>query len=158
MKRRCRLRPFPGRKGAAKLKDTTLEELVVRPQIDLWKICLRLGFLSSTCFVLALLGSYVSQVGGIWEHGALPLCRLTALVLSTLVSVVLILNTERVFIFAILLYQRYADAETRLRCRQTPTCSNYAILAIRKYGPLRGGWMAIGRLRRCRPPGRVDYP
>ena len=61
-------------------------------------------------------------------------------------------------IFAIKLYQKYADAETRLRCLQTPTCSNYGILAIEKFGVVWGIWKTIRRVKRCCPPGKVDYP
>lgn len=36
-------------------------------------------------------------------------------------------------------------------CRYAPTCSEYAIQAMNKYGALRGGWMAVRRLARCHP-------
>lgn len=36
-------------------------------------------------------------------------------------------------------------------CRYSPTCSEYAIEAIRKYGAARGSWMAVRRLARCHP-------
>jgi putative membrane protein insertion efficiency factor len=36
-------------------------------------------------------------------------------------------------------------------CKFHPSCSAYAIEAIRRHGPLRGGRLAIGRLLRCRP-------
>lgn len=43
-------------------------------------------------------------------------------------------------------------------CRFTPTCSQYAIDAVRKYGPLRGSYRAIRRVLRCHPlhPGGYD--
>ena len=43
-------------------------------------------------------------------------------------------------------------------CRYYPTCSNYAIEAIDKYGPLKGGWLAVRRILRCHPfrPGGFD--
>lgn len=46
------------------------------------------------------------------------------------------------------------------RCRFQPTCSNYAIEAIKKYGPLRGAWLAVRRVLRCHPwsPGGYDPP
>ena len=39
-------------------------------------------------------------------------------------------------------------------CKFCPSCSEYAIEALRRYGPLRGGAMAAGRLLRCHPFGR----
>lgn len=43
-------------------------------------------------------------------------------------------------------------------CRFTPTCSEYALEAIGKYGIMRGGWMSLRRLLRCHPlhPGGFD--
>lgn len=43
-------------------------------------------------------------------------------------------------------------------CRYHPTCSEYAVEAVRRYGVLRGGWMAAKRIGRCHPfrPGGYD--
>lgn len=38
-------------------------------------------------------------------------------------------------------------------CRYTPSCSEYGIHAIRKYGPFKGGWLAAKRIGRCNPWG-----
>ncbi|OHC91086.1 MAG: membrane protein insertion efficiency factor YidD, partial [Sphingomonadales bacterium GWF1_63_6] len=38
-------------------------------------------------------------------------------------------------------------------CRFAPSCSEYAILAIRKYGAIKGSWLAGKRLMRCHPWG-----
>ena len=36
-------------------------------------------------------------------------------------------------------------------CRYVPTCSEYALIAVQRYGPWRGGWLAIKRILRCHP-------
>jgi uncharacterized protein len=45
-------------------------------------------------------------------------------------------------------------------CRYYPSCSEYFILAVQKYGPLRGSCKGIGRICRCHPwhPGGFDPP
>lgn len=42
-------------------------------------------------------------------------------------------------------------------CRYTPTCSQYAKEAITKYGPFKGGWLALKRILRCNPFGGSGY-
>ncbi|MBC7555048.1 MAG: membrane protein insertion efficiency factor YidD [Taibaiella sp.] len=43
------------------------------------------------------------------------------------------------------------------KCRFTPTCSSYGIEAIKKYGPFKGGFMALRRIGSCHPWGRSGY-
>ncbi len=38
-------------------------------------------------------------------------------------------------------------------CRFQPSCSAYAITALRRYGALKGGWLALKRILRCHPWG-----
>ena len=42
-------------------------------------------------------------------------------------------------------------------CRYTPTCSQYAQEAIKKYGPFKGGWLALKRIGRCQPFSKRDW-
>ena len=42
-------------------------------------------------------------------------------------------------------------------CRYVPTCSEYAMEAVERYGAVRGGWMAFARILRCHPFSRSGY-
>ena len=56
-----------------------------------------------------------------------------------------------VFLFLIRFYQRWISPYLPRRCRFIPTCSQYALEAIEKYGARKGGWLAFKRLMRCNP-------
>jgi len=42
-------------------------------------------------------------------------------------------------------------------CRYQPTCSRYAMEALRKHGAIKGSWLAARRLLRCAPWGKSGY-
>jgi|SRR5208337_3292071 len=42
-------------------------------------------------------------------------------------------------------------------CRYVPTCSEYAMEAVERYGAVRGGWLALGRVLRCHPLAGSGY-
>lgn len=54
-------------------------------------------------------------------------------------------------------YRSFISPLTPPACRYTPTCSQYAQEAIKKYGPFRGGWLALKRILRCHPFGGSGY-
>jgi len=57
------------------------------------------------------------------------------------------------FIAVIKLYQWILSPILGPSCRFQPTCSNYALQAFRKYGPIKGGWLTLKRIARCHPWG-----
>lgn len=76
-----------------------------------------------------------------------------------LTATVVSLNLKRLVASAVLLYQRFAPEKVRASCLFTPSCSEYMLLAIEKYGVIKGVGKGIKRLRRCHPPnGGVDFP
>ena len=56
-------------------------------------------------------------------------------------------------------YQRFITPYTPATCRYYPTCSSYAVTALRKHGALRGSWLTVRRLARCHPwsDGGIDH-
>ena len=64
---------------------------------------------------------------------------------------------KRLFLSMIRFYQRRISPGLPPRCLMSPTCSQYALEAVEKYGALRGGWLALKRLLRCNPFYRGDY-
>lgn len=55
------------------------------------------------------------------------------------------------------LYQLAISPLLGPNCRYAPSCSEYAREAIARFGPLRGGWLALRRLGRCHPWGGSGY-
>ena len=48
-------------------------------------------------------------------------------------------------------YQRNISPGLPPRCRFIPTCSQYALEAVERYGAVKGGWLALRRFLRCHP-------
>ncbi|MBS7262739.1 MAG: membrane protein insertion efficiency factor YidD [Eubacteriales bacterium] len=55
------------------------------------------------------------------------------------------------------LYKKYLSPVMPGACRFIPTCSEYARIAIERYGALKGGWLAFKRLCRCNPFFKGGY-
>ena len=58
---------------------------------------------------------------------------------------------KRLLILLIKFYRSAISPYTKPSCRFIPTCSEYALEAVEKYGFVKGGWLAIKRLSRCHP-------
>ncbi len=54
-------------------------------------------------------------------------------------------------------YRKCISPYTPPACRFTPTCSEYALQAIRKHGPIKGLGLAVWRILRCNPWGGSGY-
>ena len=58
---------------------------------------------------------------------------------------------------AIRFYQRQISPLSPPRCRYIPTCSEYALEAVEKYGAVKGSWLAAKRILRCNPFHKGGY-
>lgn len=67
---------------------------------------------------------------------------------------------SKMIVSLIRLYQRTAPKQLRESCRFKPSCSEYMILSLEKYGNVKGFLKGIIRIFRCNPffKGGVDYP
>ena len=65
---------------------------------------------------------------------------------------------KKIFILLIKFYRKFISPVLGPRCRFYPSCSQYALEAVSKYGALKGGWMSVKRICRCNPwnPGGYD--
>ncbi len=65
---------------------------------------------------------------------------------------------KRFLLFLIRFYRRnLSRRKRRPTCRYIPTCSEYAVEAIERYGPVKGGRLAAWRLLRCNPFSKGGY-
>lgn len=64
---------------------------------------------------------------------------------------------KKCLIALIRFYRRYISPMKAPCCRYVPTCSEYAIIAIERYGVLKGGALAVWRILRCNPFVKGGY-
>ena len=64
---------------------------------------------------------------------------------------------KKILICLIKFYRKYLSPLKRTKCPYIPTCSEYAVEAIEKYGVVKGGMLAAWRILRCNPWGGSGY-
>ena len=64
---------------------------------------------------------------------------------------------KRALLGLIAFYQRAISPYLPASCRYVPTCSEYARVAIQRWGALQGGWMGFKRILRCNPLHKGGY-
>jgi putative membrane protein insertion efficiency factor len=64
---------------------------------------------------------------------------------------------KKVFIFLIKLYRKYLSPLKHTKCPYYPSCSEYGLEAIERYGAFKGGILASYRILRCNPLSKGGY-
>lgn len=59
----------------------------------------------------------------------------------------------KILLGLIAIYKTFISPLLMPSCRYYPTCSEYGVQAITKYGPVKGGWLTLKRILRCNPWG-----
>ena len=86
-----------------------------------------------------------------------PLC--SVIISGAFLFTYCILRLKSIVIWCVKFYQRFAPISVRCMCRFEPSCSEYMILAIEKFGAVKGIRKGINRITRCsKKDGGFDYP
>ncbi|MFI3236407.1 MAG: membrane protein insertion efficiency factor YidD [Lachnospiraceae bacterium] len=64
---------------------------------------------------------------------------------------------KKLFIFIIKIYRKYISPMKSTKCPYIPTCSQYGLEAIEKYGAIKGGILTLWRILRCNPFSKGGY-
>ena len=132
---------------------------LIRPQINWFKaVIIFVAVLMIDIFVAYLIISFLPQFE--WYSQLKMSVAVQYIIVFLLLSLIsLFFLAKRIIIFIIRVYQRYAPYEIRSTCLFIPNCSEYMILAIEKYGLVKGIKKGIDRFNRCHDPnGGEDYP
>lgn len=125
------------------------QRVLVRPDLHFFAVLSRCLFVLSASGLIFCLSFY---------GGNLTL-RASVGMTTLFCFVCFLFCAKQVAIWIVKLYQRYAPIKIRLKCRFEPSCSEYMILSIEKYGFLRGIFRGVKRICRCRPGnGGFDLP
>ncbi len=127
-----------------------------RPKINWFVVILQVLF---AVLFSAFLGITALLVVETFLSPALSETALFWICVGTSFLLYILMSLKGLTIFSIRLYQKFGPYELRSRCIYYPNCSEYMILAIRKYGLFKGVKMGKNRFRRCvEPNGGVDFP
>lgn len=128
------------------------KKIICRPNINVGKTMVK--HIVYVC-IFTLLCLLLFQVLTFLNFSNTYIC----IILVAFVLLFLIVRFKNFCVDLILLYQKLAPEKLRQSCLFEPSCSEYMLLAIDKYGPFKGVLRGIKRLLRCHHPnGGVDYP
>ena len=58
---------------------------------------------------------------------------------------------KKILVWVITFYRKFISPLKKPCCRFYPTCSDYSLQAVQKYGAFKGSWLAIKRISKCHP-------
>jgi putative membrane protein insertion efficiency factor len=159
---------MPSEEEQAIAESYVLDRILYRPDTDVKKALKYVGAyilisnaIASLSFaVLSKLGifSYLPEKLSLFHNNHSRLFLFLYFLMMFIITGIITL--KKAVIGAIKLYQHYAPEQIRRRCLFKPTCSEYAILAVKKYGVIKGLYKAYIRLfKKCRGTiYGIDYP
>lgn len=116
-----------------------------------------IGYIITVFLSTIICKTFLSKI--ICEHISISESKFTVLFTVVLSVIYISIILKRALIWLVHLYQHYAPDKIRLKCVFEPSCSEYMILSIKKYGAVIGALKGCIRLLKCHPPnGGIDYP
>lgn len=130
------------------------DRVITRPELHLKRVLISVAAVLIAAALCGITAKLVFNRVNAEKSGTYAL--LIALVVPVAVVAV---KLKSVLVWLVLLYQRLAPERVRKKCVFTPSCSEYMILSIEKYGAIKGVIKGIKRLKRCHLPNHgEDYP
>ena len=134
-------------------KEYVLSKIMIRPKTTIWSPVLLLLFLS-----LAGSGFGIVVANFFDIYYAANITRTIICIVASVVLVILF-GMRRVLILCVECYQHYAPEEYRRFCLCKPTCSEYAIIVLKKHNLMNAMYLIYIRLTKtCRDTYKIDYP
>jgi len=129
------------------VSDYVLKRELPRPKTNIINAAYFFSLLLLVCFVISMIMKFLFE--------KIP-SMLVFILVFFLISFILL---KKIIIGMVELYQHYMPEELRRRCLCMPTCSEYMILSVEKYGALKGLRKGMYRLMHtCRKEYKIDYP
>lgn len=129
-------------------RSNSYKRIIIRPKIK-W---ISLIMWIVTFIILIIMTYYLSNII-VKKH------IFSMMMVMAFATIYICCTAKFLIIILVRLYQRYAPKSIRMKCRFEPSCSEYMILSINKYGTVKGLIKGIKRLKRCNiNNGGFDYP
>jgi len=130
------------------VSDYVLKRELPRPKTNIYNVAYFLSLLLLVCFVISMIMKFLFE--------KIPFMLVFIFVFFLIIFILL----KKIIIGMVEIYQHYMPESFRRSCLCMPTCSEYMILAVEKYGALKGLQKGLYRLMHtCRGKEyKIDYP
>ena len=140
-------------KSQIEAKEYVLNKTIIRPKTKIWSPVLLLAFL---IFLGSGMGIVIVTIAD--NYFSSNITRSIILIVGS-VFISVLFGMKKLLIFCVECYQHYAPEEYRRLCLCKPTCSEYALIVLKKYNLIKAMHLIYIRLTKtCRDTYKIDYP
>ena len=124
------------------------KRVLIRPRLNILRV-----------LVYVLISLAISAAAGTAAFFILNSVKAACLGSAAVLLIIAVIFAKQIAIWLVMAYQRIAPESLRKSCRYEPSCSQYMILSLQKYGFFKGLRKGLARWSRCKPPhGGYDLP